>query len=110
MARPKKDKLDLRTHQFNIRLTENEKSYVLKQAAMAGLSPANYIRTAAFTRKALQIKVSPMHRAFYRQLVGVSTNINNISKKIAQNQYPKIYQQLKEVKSLLVKINEIFQK
>ncbi|MBI9056963.1 MAG: plasmid mobilization relaxosome protein MobC [Labilibaculum sp.] len=110
MARPQKLQEDLRVHQVNIRLTESEKVMAEGQAEMAGLSIANWLRTAAFSKKALQIKVSPMHRSYYRQLIGMSTNINQISRKINQNHYPKIYQQLLDVKSLLVKINEIFQK
>ncbi|WP_421917858.1 plasmid mobilization protein [Marinifilum sp.] len=110
MARPRKLQEELRIHQLNIRLTDSEQSYALKQAEMAGLSPANWIRTSAFSKKALQIKVSPMHRAYYRQLVGLGSNVNQLTRKINQHQYPKIYQQLLEVKSLLVKINEVFHK
>jgi len=108
MARPKKIENDLRKFQTNIRLTEEEKELAIKQAEMAGLSVANWLRVAAFSKRKLQVKVSPMHRAYYRQLVGVSTNINQISKKVNQSQYPKIYEELLQVRKLLVEINKIF--
>ncbi|NOU60571.1 plasmid mobilization protein [Marinifilum caeruleilacunae] len=109
MARPRKLQEDLRIYQVNIRLTETEKLKADEQAEMAGLSVANWLRTAAFSKKTLQVKVSPMHRTYYRQLVGIGSNVNQLARKINQNQYPKIYQQLLDVKSLLIKINEIFQ-
>lgn len=110
MARPRKLQEELRIHQVNIRLTDSEKIKAAKQAEMAGLSVANWLRTSAFSKKALQIKVSPVHRFYYRQLIGLGSNVNQLTRKINQNQYPKIYQELLDVKSLLVKINEIFQR
>jgi len=110
MARPKKNIDELRIHQTNIRLTKTEQEFAEKQAALSGLSVANWIREAAFSKNALQIKVSPMHRAYYRQLVGVATNINQISRKINMSQYPKIYSELESLKSILVEINKIFHK
>ena len=108
MARPKKDIDQLRIHQTNIRLTKMEQEFAENQASLAGLSVANWIREAAFSKNALQVKVSPMHRAYYRQLVGVATNINQISRKINMSQYPKIYSELKSLKAILEEINKVF--
>jgi len=110
MARPKKKFDDLRIHQINIRLTNSELKYAMIQAKMAGLSLANWLRIAAFSKKALQVKVSPMHREYYKQLVGIASNINQSTRKINSGQYPKVYQELLDLKKLLLKINELLHK
>ncbi len=108
MARPKKECDELRIHQFNIRLTNSEAEFAKKQSELAGLSVANWLRKAAFSKKALVAKVSPMHRAYYRQLVGMSTNLNQISHKLNSGQYTKIHSEILAATELLKKINQLF--
>lgn len=108
MARPKKEFEDLRIHQVNIRLTNVEKEYSEKQAELSGLSVANWLRKAAFSKKALTLKVSPMHREYYRQLVGISRNINQIARKYNAGHFPNIEKELYETKTLLKNINKLF--
>ena len=110
MARPKKDVYNLRIHQVNIRLTQAEQEFAIKQAELAGLSIANWLRNAAFSKKALKVKVSPLHKAYYKQLIGVSTNINQIARKVNQNQFPKVYSELLYLRKLLENINSLFHK
>lgn len=108
MARPKKNYEELRHHQVNIRLTDEEMEYSKKQSQLAGLALGHWLRKCAFSKKPLVMKVSPMHRAYYRQLVGLSNNINQISHKINQGQYTKIYDELKTANELLRQINQLF--
>jgi len=108
MARPKKNEDELRIHQVNIRLTEIENIHAKEQAQLTGLTVANWMRNSAFSKRALVQKVSPMHREYYKQLVGVSNNINQLTRKINQNQFPKIHDELINVKNLLLEINKIF--
>jgi len=108
MSRPMKNEDELRIHQVNIRLTEIENVYAKQQAQLTALSVANWMRNSAFSKRALVQKVSPMHREYYKQLVGLSNNINQISRKINQNQFPKIYEEIINVKTLLVEINKLF--
>jgi len=108
MARPKKNYEELRLHQVNIRLTDVEMEYSKNQSQLAGLAVAHWLRKSALSKKPLVMKVSPMHRAYYRQLVGLSNNINQISHNINQGQYTKIYDELKTVNELLRQINQLF--
>jgi hypothetical protein len=108
MARPKKNYEDLRIHQVNIRLTDAELEFSKKQSQLTGLAIAHWLRKSALSKKPLVMKVSPMHRAYYRQLVGLSNNINQISHKINQGQYTKIHDELKTANELLRQINQLF--
>ena len=106
MARPHKEIESLRIHQVNIRLTNAEREFANQQAEMAGLSIANWIRRAAFSKKPLKLKVSPLHRDYYRRLVGVSNNINQLTHRVNSGQYTKIHSLLVELQQLLTQINK----
>ncbi|WP_010664400.1 plasmid mobilization protein [Marinilabilia salmonicolor] len=105
MARPKKEIEELRIHQVNIRLTDIEREYAEKQAELSGLTVAKWLRRAAFSKRPLVLsKVTPMHRAYYKQLVGISTNINQIAKNLNQGKYTKIFSGITEANVLLRQI------
>jgi hypothetical protein len=108
MARPKKNTDELRVHQTNIRMTNSERIYAQQQALLAGLTIATWLRIAAFSKKALKVHINPLHREYYRQLIGIATNINQISHKINQGVHTKIHHELIQVRELLTKIlNEL---
>ncbi|HLW40202.1 MAG TPA: plasmid mobilization relaxosome protein MobC [Brumimicrobium sp.] len=108
MARPKKEIEELRIHQINIRLTDIEREYANKQAKLAGLTIANWLRRAAFSKRPLVLsKVTPMHRAYYKQLVGISNNINQIAKNLNQGKYTKILSSISETNALLRQIAQL---
>ena len=108
MARPKKDTEDLRLFQVNIRLTNIEVEFAKNQAKLLELSIPNWLRKSAFSKKALTVQVTPMHRAYYRQLVAIGNNVNQIAKRINSSQYTKIHDELKQIKESLYAINKHF--
>ncbi|HLW40531.1 MAG TPA: hypothetical protein VKX31_09075 [Brumimicrobium sp.] len=108
MARPRKEIEELRIHQVNIRLNDAEREYALQQAELAGISVANWLRRASFSKRPLVLsRVTPMHRAFYKQLVGMSININQISKKLNQGRYSKILSEIEKANNLLSQITQL---
>lgn len=108
MARPRKEIEDLRIHQVNIRLTDVEKVYSLSQAKLASLSVANWLRRAALSKRPLVLpKTTPMHRAYYKQLVRLSTNINQIAKRLNQGKYTKILSEIEVANALLRQITQL---
>ncbi|MCW3787218.1 plasmid mobilization protein [Plebeiibacterium sediminum] len=108
MARPKKEIDELRIHQVNIRLTKIEYEFANRQAELAGLSVTNWLRRAAFSKRPLKLRVSPMHRAYYKQLIGISNNLNQIARKVNRGEYTKIHSEIVQANDLLKKINKIF--
>ena len=108
MARPKKDNVDLRIFQMNIRLTESEYWFAKEQSKLLNLSIPNWLRKSAFSKRALTVTVTPMHRAYYKQMVGLSNNLNQIAKKVNSNQYTKIHEEIIAVKTLLQNLNSLF--
>lgn len=108
MARPRKEIEELRMHQVNIRLTDTEKGYAIRQAELSSQSLANWIRRAAFSKRPLTMpKTTPMHRAYYKQLVGLSTNINQISKRLNQGKYTRILSEIEAANALLRQITQL---
>ncbi|PXY01643.1 mobilization protein [Marinifilum breve] len=110
MARPRKIYEDLRLYQVSVRLTKKENEIAREQAELASQSVANWLRNSAFSKKQYEVTTTPMHKAYYRQLTGVANNINQITKKLNQNKYSKISAEIQEVRELLLKIYNLFQK
>ncbi len=110
MGRPKKSFDELRIYQVNLRLTETENEFAIQQAEISGCtSVANWLRKSAFSKRPLKPqKITPMHRAYYQQLVGLSSNVNQIARKINSGEYTKIFYEIQEVRKLLVDINNLF--
>ncbi|WP_321515401.1 plasmid mobilization protein [Marinifilum fragile] len=108
MARPRKNRDDLRVHCCNVRLTKSEKQYAEREATKISCSVANWLRKSAFSKE--EIQVSTMPREYYKQLIGLSNNINQIAKSVNQKKYTKISADIEEVKELLLKIYNLFQK
>jgi hypothetical protein len=108
MARPRKNRDDLRVHCCNVRLTKSEKRYAEREAAKISCSVANWLRKSSFSKGELQVPTMP--REYYKQLIGLSNNINQIAKKLNQNKYSKISAEIVEVRELLLKIYNLFQK
>ena len=108
MARPRKHRDELRVHCCNLRLTKSEKGYAEREAAKISCSVANWLRKSAFSKGEIQVPTMP--REYYKQLIGLSNNINQIAKNINQNKYTKISADIEEVRELLFKIYNLFQK
>ena len=106
MGRPKKSDLDLKKNQVNIRLDAKEKEYADQEAAKIPCSVANWIRRSAFAKGRISVRHSGIDRNTYRQLSGMGNNLNQLTKQINNHHYPKIFNELQELRKLLVKINE----
>lgn len=105
MARPRKDDIEKRTIQVNIRLTEDEAEKANTFATASGLSPANWIRQKVFTGKFPLMKVSPLEGDIYRELKRIGVNLNQGTHRLNQGDVPKDYLQLQlELSSILDKI------
>lgn len=114
MARPRKKLDELRVHQVSVRLTASENDYASAQAKLIGTSTASWLRLNALSKQELSITTTPMHREYYKQIVGLSTNTNQIAKKLNQQIQTEIsgdiLENILEVRELLSKIYALFQK
>lgn len=109
MGRPLLSAEKLRVHQINISLTSAELEFLKAQAEIYQSSPTVCFRKMAFSKKPLRTpKLTPMHRAYYRQLVGLSNNANQIAKRLNKNEYSKIHEELIKIRQLLIQINHLF--
>lgn len=91
MARPRINDRDKRIIQVNIRLTEAEHAKVIAQAQASGMTPANWIRKVVFTGKFPVAKLSPIDAALYRELKKIGVNLNQVTHKINQGDFPQEY-------------------
>jgi mobilization protein NikA len=82
MARPRKDDIEKRTIQVNIRLTKDEAEKVKEFATGSGLSSANWIREKVFTGRFPNPKLSPLDAAFYQELKKLDVNLNQAVHKL----------------------------
>jgi len=106
MARPKKDDLYLKKYQCNIRLDSREREFAEEEAAKIPCSVANWIRKSAFSKERINVKYSGIDRNTYRQLSAIGNNLNQISRRINSQQYPKVFKELQLLRELLVEIHK----
>jgi hypothetical protein len=91
MARPRINDSDKRVVQVNIRLTKEEIKKVNQYASTSGMSPANWIRYKVFVGKFPPVKLSPIDTALYQELKRIGVNLNQVTHKINQGDFPKEY-------------------
>ncbi len=91
MSRPQVNISDKRLHQVNIRLTEGENQKATHFATASGLSPANWIRQKVFTGKFPTVKLSSTDASLYMELKKIGVNLNQVTHRINQGDYPKEY-------------------
>src|SRR5258706_11399962 len=105
MARPRKDDIEKRIVQVNVRLTKGEEEKTNTYATASGLSPANWIRQKVFTGKFPLIKMSPLDGEVYRELKRIGVNLNQGTHRLNQGDVPKDYRMLQfELLELLNKV------
>jgi hypothetical protein len=105
MARPRKNDIEKRTVQVNIRLTQDESEKANSYAKASGLSPANWIRQKVFTGKFPVMRVAPLEAEIYRELKRIGVNLNQGTHRLNQGDVPKDYQVLQS--ELLTLLNKI---
>lgn len=91
MARPRINDSDKRIIQVNIRLTEAENAKAIAYAEASGISPANWIRITVFSGKFPPIKLSTADADLYRELKKIGVNLNQVTHRINQGDFPKEY-------------------
>lgn len=105
MARPRKDDIEKRVVQINIRLTKDEAEKVNSFARACGLSPANWTRQKVFTGRFPVVKASPLDAEIYRELRRIGANLNQGTHRLNQGDVPTSYLVLQnELLSLLNRI------
>ena len=108
MARPRKNDIEKRTVQVNIRLTKDEADKINNYATTSEQSPANWIREKVFTGKFPAMKVSPLEGEIYRELKRIGVNLNQGTRQLNQGDVPKDYLVLQnELLTLLNKITNL---
>ncbi len=105
MARPRKNDIEKRTIQVNIRLTKDESEKVNSYATASEENPANWIREKVFTGKFPAMKVSPLEGEIYRELKKIGVNLNQGTRRLNQGDVPKDYLVLQN--ELLTLLNKI---
>ena len=105
MARPRKNDIEKRTIQVNIRLTKDEADKVNSYATASEESPANWIREKVFNGKFPAMKVSPLEGEIYRELKRIGINLNQGTRRLNQGDVPKDYLVLQN--ELLTLLNKI---
>ncbi|HZY82260.1 MAG TPA: plasmid mobilization relaxosome protein MobC [Cyclobacteriaceae bacterium] len=106
MSRPRKEEIEKRQVQVNIRLTKDEADTVDSYAIASGLSPANWIRQKVFTGRFPNLKQSPINAALFQELKKIGVNINQIAHKVNLGEMPGPY--LRYQLELLNKLDKIF--
>jgi hypothetical protein len=106
MSRPRKDDIEKRLIQVNIRLTKDESDMLNNYSTASGLSPANWIRQKVFTGRFPNLKQSPINAALYQELKKIGVNINQIAHRVNLGEMPGPY--LTYQLELLDKLNKIF--
>lgn len=104
MARPRKNDIEKRTIQVNIRLTKDEADTINNYATASELNPANWIRKKVFTGKFPVMKVSPLEGEIYRELKRIGVNLNQGTHRLNLGDVPKDYQVLQN--ELLTLLNQ----
>lgn len=108
MARPRKDDIEKRLVQVNIRLTKGEALKVEQLAQASGLSPANLIRYKFFSGRFPEPKQSPLDGQIYHELKKIGVNLNQATHKINSGETPADYRVILTV--LLQKLDNIFKR
>lgn len=105
VARPRKNDIEKRTIQVNIRLTKDEADKINNYATASEQSPANWIREKVFTGKFPPMRVSPLEGEIYRELKRIGVNLNQGTHRLNQGDVPIDYLALQnELLTLLTKI------
>jgi len=87
---PKANPGDVRTHQINVRLTEAEHSILCERAKQNGKRPADFLRTAALTRRLPSPPVPEVNRLEYARLARLAANLNQAMKAINEGRISSI--------------------
>ena len=88
MARPRKDDIEKRVVQVNIRLTKDEAEKVEEYSKASKMSPANWIRAKVFTGRFPTLKLSHLDGSIYNELKKIGVNVNQAAHQLNLGQKP----------------------
>lgn len=78
-GRPKGDPLSVRVSTIGVRVTPGEYAALRTKAQQMGMTPAQWLREAALSRRLPSPPVSPVNREQYAELARLSANLNQLS-------------------------------
>jgi hypothetical protein len=78
MARPKGDPTAVRTITIGVRVSPTEYATLREKAAAMAMTPAQWLRSAALSRRLPASPVSPINLAEYGRLTRLSANLNQL--------------------------------
>ena len=79
-GRPKGDPDAVRVHRVNARLSAAELATLTAKAEQMGMTPAQWLREAALSRRLPAPPVPPINREQYAELARLSANLNQLAK------------------------------
>ena len=88
MARPKIAAEKLRTATIGVRVSPGESAALREKAAALGLTPAQWLRTAALARRLPAPAAGPVNVATYRELGRIGTNLNQLAARLNAGEPP----------------------
>jgi hypothetical protein len=97
MPRPKKE--NKKGCKMTVRFTNHDKVIIKQKAMLCGLNEAEYIRRSC-TNKVIKPRLTENEIEFYRHLVGISNNLNQIARHFNQGEKP-----LKDLMEIIKAIN-----
>lgn len=79
-GRPKGDPADVRCSTIGVRVSAHEYASLKARAEQMGLTPAQWLREAALSRRLPSPPVPPINREQYAELARLSANLNQLAK------------------------------
>lgn len=106
MARPKKQAAEARTEQMNTRYTLAEREYIRSQAAAAGMSESDYVRTRALGHSVSPARSSRADPALVTELNSIGVNVNQLARAVHRgSSFTQYWQEVgAELRTILTKV------
>ena len=79
-GRPKGDPAAVRTSTIGVRVSEDEYAALRTKAVQMGMTPAQWLRQAALTRRLPSPPVPAINREHYAELARLAANLNQLSR------------------------------
>jgi hypothetical protein len=86
-GRPKSDPSALRASTIGVRVSANEYAALRDKSEKMGMTPAQWLREAALSRRLPQPPVPPINREQYAELARLAANLNQLARR-ANEGYP----------------------
>lgn len=79
-GRPKGDPAAVRHSTIGVRVSDAEYAALRERAGRMGMTPAQWLRTAALSRRLPQPPVPPVNREKYSELARLAANLNQLAR------------------------------